>query len=180
MGEIENADAIEGADAADIVKVIGTKEAIAKATESLQVAIAARTEREPRTSTPDASRTVPIPAKFYFAIADQNVRQQVRGAGGFLNAPAAPPKPEITDAAAKSARIDVDAENDTEGEWELRENYTGAPEGTLDWVVKGKEQDLDKAVKVLEEAVGRAEKATHVGLLTGLPRSTFPRIIGTK
>jgi hypothetical protein len=32
----------------------------------------------------------------------------------------------------------------------------------------------------LETAVEKAKSATHVGLLTGLPRSAFPRIIGSK
>ena len=121
--------------------------------------------------------------------------------------PPAPPRPSINrptvngngdSLASKTARIDLDGDGVddevTEGNWELRENYVDAPDGDLNWVVRAKEEDLDKAVAVLEAALEKAKAATHgqsclrglselmiaVGLLTGLPRSAFPRIIGSK
>ena len=193
VGDIENT-LPEETDAADIVKVIGTESAIAKATESLQT-ITARPERGDRSGNggggraDEPTRTVSIPAKYYFAIADQQqVRQQIRGTGAFLVNPPAPARPSHTPsagegaAAAKSARIDVDAEEGgaQEGEWEVRDNYAGASEEELEWTIRGKEDALDRAEKVLLEAKERAEKADKVGLLTGLPRSVFPRIIGSK
>jgi hypothetical protein len=86
------------------------------------------------------------------------------------------------DGAAKSARIDVDADEGgaQEGEWEVRDNYAGASDDDLEWVIRGKEDALDRAEKVLQDARERAEKADKVGLLTGLPRNVFPRIIGSK
>ncbi len=75
--------------------------------------------------------------------------------------------------AAKTARIDLDGgeENSVESSFEMRESYQDAPEGDLDWVVRGKEEDLDKAVGVLESAVEKAKAATH-----GESRCTFLRL----
>lgn len=102
--------------------------------------------------------------------------------------------------AAKVARIDLEEPEDIadpEGNFEIRENYgEGSAEGESTWVVRGKEEDLDKIEAVLQEALEKAKKASHgkstpscqfghklictVGILTGLPRSAFPRIIGSK
>ncbi|WVR07663.1 hypothetical protein IAU60_004705 [Kwoniella sp. DSM 27419] len=195
VGEIENKDEVADAPEGDIVKVIGTKEVVTKATELLQVQSdrPARTERQGR-STPDfPTRSISVPTKYYHAIADQqNLIRSIRGVGGFITLPSAPPKP--TNAkpsasngnslAAKTARIDIGGDDEVpeleEGQWELVENYQDAQDGEQEWVVRAKEEDLDKAVSVLESAIEKAKAATHVGLLTGLPRSAFPRIIGSK
>ncbi|WVQ84623.1 hypothetical protein IAT38_006778 [Cryptococcus sp. DSM 104549] len=194
FGEVENKEELEGADEGDIVKVSGTKEAVEKASELLKIV----TERPPRSdsrqgrSTPDlASRTISIPSKYYHAIAEQqNLIRQIRSVGGFLTIPTpAPAKPSArpdangNSLAAKTARIDLDAGDeaaDGQGEWVIEENYKGAEEGELEWSVRAREDDLDKAVRVLEGALERAKAATHIGYLTGLPRSAFPRIIGSK
>ena len=189
VGEIENT-LPEDADSADIVKVIGTESAIAKATESLQT-VTSRPEREPRGerggNSSEPTRTVSIPAKYYFAIADQpTVRQQIRGTGAYLVMPQAPARPSHAssgnDGAAKTARIDIDAEEGAgqEGEWEVKDNYAGAGDEELEWTIRGKEDALDRAEQVLRDARDRAERANKVGLLTGLPRGVFPRIIGSK
>jgi hypothetical protein len=100
--------------------------------------------------------------------------------------PQAPARPVHTsaanDGAAKTARIDIDAESGgaQEGEWEVRDNYAGAGDDELEWTIRGKEDALDRAEKVLQDAKERAAKADKVGLLTGLPRNVFPRIIGSK
>ncbi|WVR00176.1 hypothetical protein IAU59_007318 [Kwoniella sp. CBS 9459] len=203
VGEIENQDEVADAAEGDVVKVIGTKEVVAKATELLQTFTErpARTDSRQGRSTPDyPTRTISIPTKYYHAIADQqNLIRQIRSVGGFISLPPAPAKPTAakpssngngttgtSSLAAKTARIDLsagdddDAVPDVEGEWEIVENYQGAEDGDLDWTVRAKEEDLDKAVAVLESALEKAKAATHVGLLTGLPRSAFPRIIGSK
>ena len=56
--------------------------------------------------------------------------------------------------AAKTARIDLDADEPAaeEGEWEVRENYESGDEEELEWTVRAKEEDLDKAIAVLEQA----------------------------
>lgn len=84
--------------------------------------------------------------------------------------------------AAKVARIDIeDPEEVAEGDFELQENYgPESVDGELEWILRGKEEDLDKIEAVLQQALEKAKAATHVGSLTGLPRSAFPRIIGTK
>ena len=197
IGEIENSSELEGVDPKDVVKVIGTKEVCAAATEILQQS---PPERAPRSdsrggrATPDLpTKTINIPAKYYHAIADQqNLIRQIRSAGGFVSLPPAPSRTSVKPSAngngnsiaAKTARIDLDGGEDDvpeEGDFELRSNYQeGQGDEELAWVVRAKEEDLDKASAVLEAAVERAKAATHVGLLTGLPRSAFPRIIGSK
>lgn len=164
VGEIENAGDLE-ADPADVVKVVGTKEAIAQASEQLRIS----SERAPRTQTQEASRTVTIPNKYYHALAEQpNLIRHVRNAGGHLTFPQpGPPKPTVTSNAdqAKAARIDLDADGQDaeamEGQWDVIENYTNGPEGQLDWVVRGKDEDLGRIVGVLEDALERVKQATH-------------------
>ncbi|TXT10874.1 hypothetical protein VHUM_02379 [Vanrija humicola] len=192
IGEVDNADELEGVEAGDIVKVVGTKEAVAQAAELLQVASPERgtQNRGGRGGNADlATREVSIPVKYYHAVAEQpNLIRQIRSANAFLTIPTpAPAKPVHVPSAngdsiaAKTARIDLDAEDEpVEGEWEIRANYEGAGDEALSWVVRAKEEDLDKAVAVLDKAVKQAESASHVGLLTGLPRAAFPRIIGSK
>ncbi len=84
--------------------------------------------------------------------------------------PHAPPRTHVTRPkanghapAAKTARIDLDGEEEetVEGSWEMRENYQDGVEGDLNWVVRGKEEDLNKAVAVLDSAVEKAKAATH-------------------
>lgn len=87
--------------------------------------------------------------------------------------------------AAQAARIDLDGGDDQEaediaGNFELVQNYQDGDDSEQEWTVRGKDENLDKLVSILETAVEKAKSATHVGLLTGLPRSAFPRIIGSK
>ncbi|OWZ35904.1 hypothetical protein C349_05122 [Cryptococcus neoformans var. grubii Br795] len=196
IGEIENQDDLEGVSEGDIVKVIGTKEVTQKAAELLQVTSerGQRSDSRQGRATPDlVSCSVSIPNKYYHAIAETpNLIRQIRAVGGYLNIPQpAPAKPSLKrpeptsgdDLAAKTARIDLDGDEtvpDVQGEWSLVKNFEGADDEKSEWVVRAKEEDLERAVKVLEQALEKARKATHVGYLTGLPRSAFPRIIGSK
>ena len=196
VGEIENKDELEGAEAADVVKVMGSKEGCAQAAEQLQIFTERPARVDTRTPAQDLpSRSISIPTKYYHHItSDQSLLRSIRSAGGSLAYPhPAPPKPIVarpstngTSLAAKAARIDLDADEGAddglveEGEWELIENYQEGTEGEMDWVLRAKEEDLDKVEGVLQGAVGRATAATHIGLWTGLPRSAFPRIIGSK
>lgn len=197
VGAIENASDVESAEAADIVKVIGTKETVAKATELLQVS-SERPAREQNRGGRDnddwTTRKVSIPTKYYHAVADYpNLIRSIRNAGGQVQLPQpAPPKPTVTrpssdgvSLAAQAARIDLDGGADQEvediqGNWEVIQNYQDGDDSEMDWAVRGKEEILDKLVSILDTAVEKAKTATHVGLLTGLPRSAFPRIIGAK
>ncbi|KAL0245626.1 hypothetical protein I308_104760 [Cryptococcus tetragattii IND107] len=196
VGEIENQDELEGVSEGDIVKVIGTKEVTQRAAELLQVTSerGQRTDSRQGRATPDlVSCPVSIPDKYYHAIAETpNLIRQIRAVGGYLNIPQpapakpSPKRPEPTnggDFAAKTARIDLEGDEevpDVQGEWSLVKNFEGADDEESEWVVRAKEEDLDRAAKVLEQALEKAKQATHVGYLTGLPRSAFPRIIGSK
>lgn len=177
--------------------MIGTKEVVAKATELLQVS-SERPAREQNRGGRDApdwtTRNVSIPTKYYHAVADYpNLIRSIRNAGGQVQLPQpAPPKPTVTrpsadgvSLAAQAARIDLDGgaeqqAEDIEGSWQVIQNYQDGDDSELEWAVRGKEENLDKLVSILETAVEKAKTATHVGLLTGLPRSAFPRIIGSK
>ena len=174
-GSPDNTSELADAKPEDIVKVIGTKEATAKAAELLSIS----SERPQRggaggRSTPDlASRSISIPNKYYHALADQpNLIRTIRGAGGNISIPQpGPPKPVIarpisdgvTSLAAKAARIDVGAEDELveEGDWEIRENHADGAPGELDWVVRAKADDLDAAVAALEKALDHVKAATH-------------------
>ena len=143
------------------------------------------TERPARNDTHTAdlpSRSITIPTKYYHSVAgDQSLLRSIRSAGGSLAFPQpAPPRPTIarpattngtTSLAAKAARIDLDAEDTgadelvPEGDWEIVENYQDAPEGELAWVIKAKEDKLDKVQQVLDAAVERAKNATHSQLI---------------
>jgi hypothetical protein len=122
-----------------------------------------------------------------------NLMRSIRNVGGQVQLPQpAPPKPTTTrpsngtvSVAAQAARIDLDGGDDQEaeeitGNWEVTQNYQDGDDSEQEWTVRGKEENLDKLVSILESAIEKAKSATHVGLLTGLPRSTFPRIIGSK
>ena len=114
--------------------------------------------------------------KYYHALADTpNLIRSIRAVGGNLSIPQpAPAKPTVarpladgaSSLAAKAARIDLGAENPEEdlvleGEWEIRENHGDGVEGELDWVVRAKEEDLEKAVAALEKALEHVKAATH-------------------
>jgi hypothetical protein len=119
------------------------------------------------------------------------------------------PEPKGEQAGAKEARIDGDEEQAAGGEqidytFEVYPNYEGlGPEGEeeKEWVLRGKEEVLDKGVEsefgsfdvkvwmqlltvfirpVLTAAVEKAKNSSQVGVLIGIPRSAFPRIIGSK
>jgi hypothetical protein len=91
--------------------------------------------------------------------------------------PLQPPKTEAT-----SARID-DAEDDAvvEIQWQVTANYQNVEEGDSEWTLKARDQaGLERAQKLVQDAVQNAESMTHVGFLTLVDRSTFPRIVGSK
>lgn len=175
VGEIENQDELNDAAPNEIVKVIGTKEATAQAAEQLQVS----SERAPRVarSQPDyPTRNITVANRYYHALADQpTLIRSIRGAGGNITIPQpAPPKPVIarpisdgaTSLAAKAARIDLDAGEEgedlvVEGDWELRENTPEGVDGELDWIIRAKEDDLEKAVAAFNAALDHVKAASH-------------------
>lgn len=92
-----------------------------------------------------------------------------------------PSKPVDENAAA--ARID-DTEDDAKSrgiEWQVASNYDNTEEGDSEWTLKAHDQaGLERAEKLITEAIEQAEKCTSVGFLTLPDRSSFPRIVGSK
>ena len=85
-----------------------------------------------------------------------------------------PPRP------TPSARIDDEA-SFNEPEWEVVPNYQDAEEGESTWTLKARDQaGLEKAEKMVKDAITDAERMSHVGFLTMPDRSSFPRIVGAK
>jgi hypothetical protein len=117
-------------------------------------------------------------------------------------------KPE--QAGAREARIDAEegqaaGVDQIDYTFEVYPNYEGlGAEGDeeREWVLRGKEEVLDKGEEskwnqdrgrvlnsrllkltsniVLIEAIERAKNASQIGVLIGIPRTAFPRIIGSK
>ncbi len=117
------------------------------------------------------------------------------------------PEAPAQQAGAKEARIDAEdgqagGEEQIDYAWEVYPNYEGlgdAGEEEKQWTLRGKEEVLDKGMEsgcrlfdradcpltrfshaVLIAAIEKAKNADQVGVLTGVPRSAFPRIIGSK
>lgn len=99
------------------------------------------------------TRTISIPAKYHHALVEGgNLTRSIRNVGGFLVQPqASQPKPAVSRPTvaegAKEARIDADDNgDDVEYGWELKANYEGLGDDEEEWVVRAKEENLDKAV----------------------------------
>jgi hypothetical protein len=87
-----------------------------------------------------------------------------------------PPAPE-----AVAARIDEEPAEPEAVQWQVVENHQDGEEGDAEWTLRGRDQAaLDKAQKMIEEAISQAQNASFVGFLTLAERSAFPRIVGTK
>jgi hypothetical protein len=92
---------------------------------------------------------------------------------------AVPPQPTANGSAA---RIDeAEDEAAVAVKWEITANYQDAEEGESTWTLRAKDQaGLDRAEKQVKEAIGQAERMSHVGFLTLPDRTMFPRIVGSK
>lgn len=168
-GNIDNQEELGNVDPAELVKVIGTKEQCAEAIAVLSIPVSTPNSRS---QTPQGrrggadlpSRTVSIPNKYYHAVADGgSLARQLRQVGVQVDQPTpAPakvtpkrPEPKGEQAGAKEARIDGDEEQAAGGEqidytFEVYPNYEGlGPEGEeeKEWVLRGKEEVLDKGVE---------------------------------
>lgn len=88
-----------------------------------------------------------------------------------------------TSAEAPAARIDeADDESSTADiQWEVVPNYQDAEDGESIWTLKARDQaGLERAQKLIQEAIEHAQRMSHVGFLTLPDRSVFPRIVGSK
>ncbi|CDZ98263.1 Vigilin [Phaffia rhodozyma] len=205
FGEPENASELTEADPKTIVKVAGSRSAVEAAIEQLSIQPDAPPSRT-RTPQPDQlSETVSIPEKYVFAITRGFLFRNLRSAGVIVENPPVAEQEDLPRPTKKSAegsaekgstrderptgRIDQDDDDEAYGayeseldyQFEIYDRYANKDETSVEWVLKSRNQaSLDKAKKVIEEAVQSAEQARYVGILAGLPQSSFARIVGSK
>ncbi|KAL4252818.1 K Homology domain-containing protein [Abortiporus biennis] len=183
VGEPESIADLADVDPANLVKVIGPRAACEKAIEELKSSI-----KPPAAESIVGTLTVPL--KYHHAVTQQgNLFRSLRSINvqveqsSMPHKPAVPPRPSPQAADETSARID-DPDSDvpaTEAQWQVVPNYQDAEEGDSVWTFKARDQaTLDKALKIVQDAVEHAKKMSHVGFLTMPDRSSFPRIVGSK
>lgn len=132
--------------------------------------------------------TVTVPLKYHHAISQQGqFFRNLRNFGVQVDQTAQAPKPVVPTRPASSsgetaARIDEESDASTaEIEWEVAPNYQDAEEGDSVWTLKARDQaGLERAEKLVNDAIEHAKGMAFVGFLTLPDRSAFPRIVGSK
>ncbi|KAJ4483213.1 hypothetical protein J3R30DRAFT_3446889 [Lentinula aciculospora] len=180
VGEPENAVDLGDIDAANIVKVTGPRAACEKAIDSLKASV--------KVAAPElVTSTIPVPLKYYNAISQQGqFFRNLRNFGVQVDQSIQAQKPEVprrpTPSGTSSARIDEEEDADgPEVEWEVAPNYQNVEEGDSLWTLKARDQaGLERAEKLVHDAIEHAKGMSFVGFLTLPDRTTFPRIVGPK
>ncbi|TFY70609.1 hypothetical protein EVG20_g2391 [Dentipellis fragilis] len=183
-GKPANAEELADVAPENLVKVAGAKAAVEKAIEDLKSQIKA--------PAPEAvSEKISVPYKYYGTVTHQgNIFRSLRSHNVSVEQSGEPQKstspvrpPAQSSAAAASARIDdtEDSLGGAEVQWQVVPNYQDAEEGASEWTLKARDQaGLDRAKKIVQDAIARAEGMTQIGFLTLPDRSSFPRIVGSK
>ncbi|KAF8904496.1 hypothetical protein CPB84DRAFT_1814479 [Gymnopilus junonius] len=174
VGEPENLADLEAVSPADIVKVSGPRAACEKAVAELKDHV--------KSPAPEGvTGTINVPLKYHHAISQQGqFFRSLRSLGVQVDHSALPQKSAVPTRPTPSARID-DETNFTEPEWEVIPYHQDAEEGESVWTLKARDQaGLEKADKMIKDAINDAARMSHVGFLTMSDRSTFPRIVGSK
>lgn len=174
-GEPENVDEIGDGDAANIVKVSGSRAACSKAIHELKSQI--------KSPAPEgATATVSVPLKYHHAVTQQGIIfRTLRSYGVHVEHSKSPPKATVPSQPPVSANARIDDVGEEEVGWQIIANYQDVEDGDSEWTLKGRDQTgLERARKTIEDAIANAEKMTHVGFLTMPNRSMFPRIVGAK
>jgi len=179
VGEAENASEFGEVETANIVKVSGPKGACTKAIEDLKSQI--------KPSAPEGViATVSVPLKYHHVISQQgNFFRNLRSFGVQVDQSAYPQKSAVPlrppQTEATSARIDDEGNSVIEVKWQVTSNYQDAEEGDSEWILKARDQaSLERAKKLVQDAIENAECMSHIGFLTLADRATFPRIVGSK
>lgn len=196
-GEPENMADLTEVPANELVKVIGTRSACDQAIEILSTT----SEVPSRSRTPvgrsgnfqGSSKTVSVPAKYFYALTEHGqLTRQLRQAGVQFDLPSNPPaKPEARQPSAPAsapgaatARIDEDDQDNLDSAinyaYEEYDAFEGYPDEDLEFVLRGREEVVERGEKILQSLIAKVAEATKVGILVGIPRSAFPRIIGSK
>jgi len=180
VGEPDNAAKLEEVDPANLVKISGSRAACETTVTELKAQI--------KPPTPEGvTEIISVPLKYHHAISQQgNFFRTLRSHGVQVDQSEQPQKSAVpsrpTPTGTPSARID-EAEEDTapEVQWEVTQNYGDAEEGDSTWTLKARDQaGLERAQKLIQEAIEQAASMSHVGFLTLSDRSSFPRIVGSK
>ncbi|TDL26238.1 hypothetical protein BD410DRAFT_813193 [Rickenella mellea] len=186
VGEPENADEFKDADPQNLVKVFGPRAACESAIKDLTAQIKA--------PAPEAvTATVSVPLKYHHVISQQgNFFRTLRSFGVNVDQSSVPQKSAVptqppTEPAptTTTARID-DATEDSpvsgsEFDWQVIPNYQDSEEGESEWTLKARDDaGLERAQKLIAEAIEHAGSMSSVGFLTLSDRTFFPRIVGTK
>lgn len=191
VGEPENVADLGEAEAGNIVKVSGSRAACEKAVADLKVRdfdsslpFCCQPPIQSNIKAPVAgtvSSTISVPLKYHNAISQQgSFFRTLKSLGVSVDHSAQPPKASTPTRPAPSARID-DVADATEPEWEVVQNHADGEDVESIWTLKARDQaGLEKAEKLVKEAIESASRQSHVGFLTMPDRSTFPRIVGTK
>jgi len=171
VGEPENLADLSDVEPASIVKIFGSRAACEKVIAHLQGNLKA--------TAVEITKEVTVPLKYHTAISQQgSFSRTLRNFGVFVEHSALPTKSGIP-SRTPSARIDEAGSG--EPEWEIVANYQDTDEGDSTWTLKARDQaSLDKAEKVIQEAINHVANLTHVGLLTLPDSSLFPKIVGAK
>ncbi|KAG6828212.1 hypothetical protein H0H92_008785 [Tricholoma furcatifolium] len=181
VGAPENSAELELVDAANLVKVSGSRAACEATIEELKSQI----KKAPAPAA--ITETVSVPLKYHHAISQQgNFFRTLRSFGVQVDQSAHPSKSAVptkpTSSAAPTARIDeTEDEAAPKIEWEVAPNYQDAEDGDSVWTLKARDQaGLERAQNLIKDAIEHAQRMSHVGFLTMPDRSVFPRIVGTK
>ncbi|KAF8608753.1 hypothetical protein BDV93DRAFT_602647 [Ceratobasidium sp. AG-I] len=177
MGEPENADELSNVPAENLVKVSGSRAACESAIKEMSDRPAPQEQ---------VTTTITVPLRYVHAISQQGTFfRSLRNIGVHVDQSTTPtqavstPRPPAPEGA--DARIDEEPAEPEAVQWQVVENHQEGEEGDSEWTLRGRDQaSLDKAQKMIEEAIANAEKASYVGFLTLADRSAFPRIVGTK
>ncbi|PSR98936.1 hypothetical protein PHLCEN_2v4256 [Hermanssonia centrifuga] len=182
VGEPANGEELANVDAADLVKISGTRTACEKAVEELKAQV--------KPPAPEGvTGTINVPLKYHHAVSQQgaffrslrSLNVQVEQSASPKN-PAVPPRP-APSIESTTARIDDPEDGTTvvEAQWQVAPNYQDAEEGEAVWTFKAPDEAaLEKALQITRDAIEHAEGMSHVGFLTLPDRSAFPRIVGAK
>ncbi|KIM31115.1 hypothetical protein M408DRAFT_327405 [Serendipita vermifera MAFF 305830] len=181
----ENAAELEEADPKNVVKVVGPRAACEKAIAELLESVAkapSREKRENNTQRNGSSSSVAkasVPFKHYHILRQTgNLLRDLRAVGVNFSQEG---KPAHEDGAG-TGRIDDEVEVDSHGvEWRLVGYGAGVESGSTELTLRARDAEgLESGQKIINDALAKADKITHVGYMTFPDRSAFPRIIGAK
>ncbi|GAA5842863.1 hypothetical protein JCM11251_005830 [Rhodosporidiobolus azoricus] len=189
-GPLENQDELTEANEAEIVKVLGAKEAVLAAAEDLR-AVKGRGPGKARQNggvRAAHSAEVAVPKKLHAQIAQggrffRSLPPGVRITHNDVKPPSSALKAKTPPTTAGNGRIDEDGAG-ANGSDELSFHLVAldkdgeGEDETIPWVVESSsEETVQRVVEEISSSLAKAQEATHVGWVT-TPRGLMPRIVG--